>query len=226
LPDWKEVRGYFEQLDRESGRVVLQKVGATTEGRDFVLAVISSEENLGRIEALKGFAATCSDPRGKSKEQREAAVENGRPFVFISCAMHATECAAPQFAMQLAWELATSDQEPWPAVRANCVVLLAPEPQPGRARPRGRVVPQDGQHALRVERAARALPALLRPRQQPRLVHAHAEGDAPRDAAALRDWQPQVYWDVHQQGSKAERLFVPPFRDPLDPNIDPGMCAA
>jgi hypothetical protein len=30
-------------------------------------------------------------------------------------------------------------------------------------------------------------------------------------------WRPQVYWDVHQQEREAERMFVPPFRDPLDP---------
>ncbi|MEO2003649.1 MAG: peptidase M14, partial [Candidatus Poribacteria bacterium] len=36
-----------------------------------------------------------------------------------------------------------------------------------------------------------------------------------------QEWFPQVYWDVHQQRSNRERLFVPPFRDPLNPNIDP-----
>ncbi|MFT5050430.1 MAG: hypothetical protein ACI8QZ_001832, partial [Chlamydiales bacterium] len=36
-------------------------------------------------------------------------------------------------------------------------------------------------------------------------------------------WYPQVYWDVHQQGSSRERMFVPPFRDPLNPNLDAGV---
>ena len=35
------------------------------------------------------------------------------------------------------------------------------------------------------------------------------------------EWHPQVYWDVHQQGSSRERMFVPPFRDPLNPNLEP-----
>ena len=38
-------------------------------------------------------------------------------------------------------------------------------------------------------------------------------------------WRPQVYWDVHQQGSSGERLFVPPFRDPLNPNLDPAIIS-
>ena len=36
-------------------------------------------------------------------------------------------------------------------------------------------------------------------------------------------WRPTVYWDVHQQGSTSERFFVPPFRDPLNPNLDAGV---
>jgi hypothetical protein len=39
------------------------------------------------------------------------------------------------------------------------------------------------------------------------------------------EWFPQVYWDVHQQGSARERMFVPPFRDPLNPNLDAGVIA-
>ena len=36
-----------------------------------------------------------------------------------------------------------------------------------------------------------------------------------------KEWFPTIYWDVHQQGSLRERLFVPPFRDPLNPNLHP-----
>ncbi len=37
------------------------------------------------------------------------------------------------------------------------------------------------------------------------------------------EWFPQILWDVHQQGNSRERYFVPPYRDPLNPNIDPGI---
>jgi hypothetical protein len=33
-------------------------------------------------------------------------------------------------------------------------------------------------------------------------------------------WHPQIVYDVHQQGSYASRIFVPPWLDPVDPNID------
>jgi len=33
-------------------------------------------------------------------------------------------------------------------------------------------------------------------------------------------WHPQIVYDVHQQGPFASRIFVPPWLDPVDPNID------
>src|SRR5438445_6770232 len=36
-----------------------------------------------------------------------------------------------------------------------------------------------------------------------------------------RTWQPQVVYGVHHIGTPGARLFVPPFLDPYEPNIDP-----
>ena len=33
-------------------------------------------------------------------------------------------------------------------------------------------------------------------------------------------WHPQIVYDVHQQGPNASRMFVPPWLDPIEPNID------
>ena len=36
-----------------------------------------------------------------------------------------------------------------------------------------------------------------------------------------RDWLPEVYLDQHQMGSRGPRIFVPPFKNPPNPNVDP-----
>jgi hypothetical protein len=34
-------------------------------------------------------------------------------------------------------------------------------------------------------------------------------------------WHPEIVYDVHQQGANASRMFIPPWLDPIEPNIDP-----
>jgi len=41
-----------------------------------------------------------------------------------------------------------------------------------------------------------------------------------------RRWRSQVMHDVHQMGSQGARLFVPPYTDPWEPNVDPALWAA
>ena len=220
LVDWKEVSTYFEGLASQSPRVLLETVGTTTEGRDFLLSTISSPKNLARLEELRGYAKTLADPRGKSQEEIDEAVAKGKVFLFVSCSMHATECAGSQFAMEFAHMLATSDAEPWASAREHCVVLLAPSLNP------------DGvDHVTNWYRETVGTPyeasGLLK------LYQYYAGHDNNRDWFMLtqaetrivtellyKKWFPQVYWDVHQQGSNRERFFVPPFRDPLNPNLD------
>lgn len=226
LADWDQVRGYFEKLDAASPRVALEKAGTTAEGRDFVLATISSDANMANLATLKGYAKLLADPRRATREQRLEALEKGKVFVCISNAMHATECAAPQFGMRFAYMLAISDEEPWKSARENCVVLVIPCTNP------------DGlDHVASWYRQNVGTP--FESTELTKLYQLYAGHDNNRDWFALTQpetrivtkllyevWHPQVYWDVHQQGSKAERMFVPPFRDPLDPNLDTGIITA
>ncbi len=225
LVDWQQVSSYFHGLGEASSCVQVDKVGTTTEGRDFLLATISSPENLARLAELRGHARTLADPRGKSPEELDTAVREGKVFLFVSCAMHATECAGSQFAMEFAHTLATSDEEPWASAREECVVLLAPSLNP------------DGlDHVTEWYRETVGTPyeasSLLK------LYQLYAGHDNNRDWFMLtqnetrivtellyKTWFPQVYWDVHQQGSTRERFFVPPFRDPLNPNLDSSVIA-
>jgi hypothetical protein len=39
-------------------------------------------------------------------------------------------------------------------------------------------------------------------------------------------WHPQIVHDVHQMGPRGARLFVPPYADPWEPNVDGALVAA
>lgn len=222
LADWNEVSSYFIRLDAESPNAITKKIGTTTEGRDFLITIISSEANLARLEEIKAHAQTLADPRGRSEAEIDAAVNNGRLILFISTAMHSNECAGAQFGMEFAHTLATSNEEPWKSAREKMVVVLY-------------VTNPDGvDHVTNWYRETVGTPHeasdLLK------LYQYYSGHDNNRDWFMLTqketrlvtqmlytEWFPQIYWDVHQQGSNTERLFVPPYRDPLNPNLDPNI---
>ena len=68
----------------------------------------------------------------------------------------------------------------------------------------------------------------------PELYHRYAGHDNNRDGfmqtqvetqhlsrLLYRDWLPEVYLDLHQMGPTRARIFVPPYRNPANPNVDP-----
>jgi hypothetical protein len=126
LADWDEVSPYFRELDEQSPRVVTTRVGMTTEGREFLPSIIPSEANLASLERVRDHARTLADPRGASDAQKREAVDRGRVILFISGAMHATDCAGPQFAMEFADHLGTSDGGPCRSAREHLVVGVTP----------------------------------------------------------------------------------------------------
>jgi hypothetical protein len=221
LPDWDTVRGYFDELAARSPRVRFEQVGTTTEGRPFGLSIISSEENLARLEELREHAKVIADPRGHSDERVAQALVDGKLFLMVSCNMHSTETASPQFAMRFAHDLATSGEEPWASARENLVVFLMPTINPDGL---DHVSHWYHEH-VGTEFEATGLT---------KLYQYYTGHDNNRDWFALtqeetrivtrllyQEWHPQVYWDVHEQGNRGERMFVPPFRDPLNPHLDP-----
>ena len=130
LADWTEVSSYFRTLAAQSPRVQTSRVGTSTEGREFLLSVISSPTNLANLEQIKTWASILADPRDHSEAEIIEAVDRGKVILLISCAMHATETAAPQFAMEFAHTLATAEGEPWAAARDNLVVAIFPTLNP------------------------------------------------------------------------------------------------
>src|SRR5687767_8288504 len=130
LADWNEVASYYRKLSEQTPSIGVDVAGRTTEGRDFLVATISSEANLKNLDQLKQHARTIADPRNKSPEQKEAALRDGKVFLVITPSMHSTEVAATQMAMEFAHLLATSNDEPWRSARENAVIFLTPTLNP------------------------------------------------------------------------------------------------
>ena len=67
LASWSQVIDYFEQLDRASDRVIFETLGQTSMGKPFVMATISSAENLARlVESARTDQHLCDGCIAKS----------------------------------------------------------------------------------------------------------------------------------------------------------------
>ncbi|MEK6609922.1 MAG: M14 metallopeptidase family protein [Gemmatimonadota bacterium] len=219
LASWRQIGDYFTRLAAASPKVRVDTVGPTTQGRPYLLVTISDPANLARRAELMAAQRRLADPRTLDSAAEARLVATQPSVVLINCSIHSTEIAASQMSMELAWRLAT-DSALGTYLR-DVVVLLVPSANPdgvdivGDWYRRTRGGPYDGS-------------------SPPWLYHPYVGHDNNRDWYMLtqvetrhltrvlyRDWFPEVVYDVHQMGSNGARLFVPPFSDPVNPNLDP-----
>ena len=223
LADWKQVSGYMNSLAQHSQYVRVDTLGRTTEGRPFLLMTITAPENQGRLAEIKRAQALLADPR-RLNESNLAEIRAKQPAVIlISNNIHSDEIGSSLMGMTLAYELATE-----PALRRlldSVVVLMIPSMNP------------DGLDTM-VSWYRRYKGTRYDEGNMPWLYHKYVGHDNNRDWFMLtqvetrlvtrmlyKEWFPEIVYDVHEQGSSRERLFVPPFIDPVNPNLDAPIVA-
>ncbi len=221
LAHWDQIVGYFRALDTASDRVLVRELGKSTEGQPIILAFIGSPETIRNLDRMRAQQAKLADPRTLSAADEAALVRDGTIVVWVNCGLHSSEVGASQMAMELAYRLATGEDERTREIRERCLILLMPS-----ANPDGNVKVADWYE--------RYLGTPFEDAPMPWLYQKYIGHDDNRDwfmvtqqetriltQALYREWFPTIIWDVHQMGSNGARLFVPPFYDPVNPNVPP-----
>jgi hypothetical protein len=230
LAKWETFLAYFRKLTSASDRIKLDELGKTTLGRPFVVATISAPENLQRLAEIKEQQRRLADPRilakqGNADELAENLIRTGKNVVVITCSIHSTEVAGTFTATELAYRLTSENSEQIKAILENTVVLLVPSLNP------------DGTDIV-ADWYFKTLGTPSEGTAPPELYHHYTGHDNNRDWYAftqvetqltvdkiLNIWRPQILHDVHQMGATAARLFVPPYVEPWEPNVDPALVA-
>ena len=220
MADWSQMCAYFRHLAKETDRMRLDELGLTTEGRPFICMTIAAPEVLADLETYRGIQKRLADPRGLSPAEAETLIARGKAVILHTCAVHATEIAASQVTMESVHELLTRDDEETRLILDNVIYLLIPSLNP------------DGQDIV-ANWYRKTLGTPAEGSNQPELYHKYTGHDNNRDwfmhtqaetrlcVAVQNAWHPHVVLDQHQMGPEGPRLFVPPFIDPYEPNIDP-----
>src|SRR5688500_19398133 len=221
LADWPSLQRYFESVAAASDRVELVDAGPTTEGRRLIAAIVTSPENIKRLEENHANALRLADPRRTEEPAALAIVEKQPVIVAIGMSSHATEIAATQTAPELLHTLATSSDPEVLRTLTDVVLILFPSLNP------------DG-HVITVDWYRKWKGTEFEGTPMPWLYHKYVGHDINRDAFMMnmaenrslaeffyRRWHPQVFLTMHQMGPRGARYFVPPNLDPIDRNYDP-----
>jgi hypothetical protein len=219
--DWDRVVSYFQALENSSDRIRVKELGKSTEGRPFLAATIAAPSTLRNLDRYAWIQKKLADPRITPEAEAEKLIGEGKAVVLITCSIHSTELASTQTAIEFAYRLLTEDTPRFRAILDNTIFLLVPSLNP------------DGMDIV-ARWYRKTLGTPFEGTSPPELYQKYAGHDNNRDwyfftqaetrltVAQLHNvWHPQIVYDVHQQGPFASRMFVPPWMDPIEPNIDP-----
>lgn len=218
--DWDRTVAYFRALETASPRIKVRELGKTAEGRPFIAAFIAAPGTIANLDRYSEIQRRLADPRITSEAEAARFAREGKAIVMITCAIHSTELAATHTAVEFAYRLLTEDNPRFRAILDNTVFILVPSLNP------------DGQDKV-TRWYRKTLGTPYEGTAPPELYHKYLGHDNNRDwyihsqpetqltVAQLHNvWHPQIVYDVHQQGTTASRIFVPPWLDPIEPNID------
>lgn len=221
LLDWDQVVSYFYELQKSApSQIHVDQAGKSVEGRPVIAAVISSPDNLKHLPKYLDIQRRLADPRITSPAEAAKLFGEAKAVVLITCSVHATEVASTHTAVQFAYKLLTDNSPKFEAIRRNVIVVLMPSINP------------DGVDIV-TRWYRKTLNTPFEGTSPPELYHRYVGHDNNRDwytfsqpetravIETYNKWLPEVLYDVHQQGEKDSRIFVPPWLDPIEPNIDP-----
>ncbi len=223
LATYDESIEYFRALEAASDRLQLVEVGRTSEGRAWYMALVSTPENLARVEEYREIAGRLAAPAGLTDEAAQALARRGKAIVHIDGGLHATEVAHAQHTIQLAYDLLANAEEPSVAeILDDVILMLWPSVNP------------DGQNiVVNWYRSNVGGPYEVAP--VPQLYQKYVGHDNNRDGYMLnmiesrvlartwRHWEPQIIYIHHQSSPFPTRIWLPPFAEPIASQVHPLM---
>ena len=225
LPSWEQVVRYFKAIDAASPRVTVRTLGKTTMGRPFIAAFIGDPATLANLPRYREIQRKLADPRTRTAAERAGLIASGKNVVLITSSIHSTEVGGFMTPLRLADRLVRGEDEETRSIRANTLVILVPSLNPD-----GVDIVGDWYRATLGTKYEGSSP--------PTLYHKYVGHDNNRDWYAFTQvetqltidslhnvWHPEIVNDIHQQGSYGSRIFIPPYLDPIEPNVDPILMA-
>lgn len=204
--------------------IVYEEIGKTVQKRDMFMAIISTEDNIKNLELYRETSRKLTDLRKLTDEEAKKLIQQGKIVVLVTCNIHSTEIASAQMSLELAYKLVSKSASEKTLKALNDVIfILVLSINPDRT-------------TMVVNWYNKYLGTEYEGSLMPWIYHVYAGRDNNRDwfmfnlpetrnviEIAYQKWTPQIWLDEHQTGSNGARLFVVPYKDPLNPNVNPKL---
>lgn len=223
LGNFTQTEAYFKKLEKASDRVKLTVIGKTEEGRDQHMLIVSSPENLKKLDRFKEISTKMARAEGISEEQARVLASEGKAVVWIDGGLHATEVVGIHQLIETLYQILSRNDAETKRILDNVVILFT------HANPDG--------HELTSNWYMREKDPLKRKNQYlPKLYQKYVGHDNNRDFYMQNmkesrnmgyqlfvEWIPQIMYNHHQRGPAGSVLAGPPYRDPFNYVFDPLM---
>jgi len=217
LARWDMLVKYYQLLDKKTDKIKVFELGKSTEGNPFILAIITSSENMKNLEKIRENSLKLAYLDGLSDDEAESLIKTGKAVVAMTMSIHASEVGGTQMAPELAYELITSESPDIKQILDEVVFLLFPCVNP------------DG-NIMTVDWYNKWLGTEYEGGPMPWLYHKYTGHDNNRDLVMNNivesrllnkslyvDWFANAHLDFHHMGSYGARLYCAPYSNPTDP---------
>jgi hypothetical protein len=221
LATYAQLAAYWQKLDRESDRMVLQEIGKTSEGRPHLMAIVTSPENHRNLARIKETSRRLALAEGLTDDQARALARDGKTVVWIDGGLHASEVLGAQQLGEMVYQMVSRTDEETTRFLNDSVMLFV------HANP-------DGHDLVAGWYMRNPVPEKRSGAGLPLLYHHYIGHDNNRDFFAstqketeninrvlYHEWSPQILYNHHQSGPAGTVFWSPPFRDPFNYNQDP-----
>ncbi|HUF78114.1 MAG TPA: M14 family metallopeptidase, partial [Thermoanaerobaculia bacterium] len=216
----QEMTRYLRALAESSDRVAVVDQGRSWEGRELLLAIVTSPGNHARIEEIRAASGRLADPRGLAPAAAAALRADQPAVVWLGGSIHGFELSGAEGVLMLLERLATADDPETLEVLDGCVVLIDPMLNPdGRDafahrnherlghRPNPRAEDWSNDHGMWDAVRFRTGHYYF---DTNRDWFAHTQAETRARVPTLAAWKPQVMVDLHEMGADSEFFFDPP----------------
>jgi len=214
----EEIYTYMRAVAEASPRVQVHSMGYTEEGRELILVVASSEENLANLELHKANTARLGDPRVTTEAEAAELISSTVPMYWATGAIHSPETGSPEMLLELVYRIAVEENEFVRTIRDHVIFMATP------------VIEVDGRaKVVDLHMGARKDPDLNLP-TRPIYWGQYVAHDNNRDGMGLSlalsqavvrtflEYRPIVFHDLHESAS---HLYTSTGRGPYNAWIDP-----